>query len=441
MPRTDLDIQQLTDAALEKLRDLRVDAAEMGIGETKGFSLSARLGDVETVEHHLEKSFSVTVYQDHCTGSASSSDFSMESIFATIEKACSIAQFSNPDPYSGLADPDKLAKTFPACDLYHPWDITPTDAIALAIECEKIALSADKRIVNSEGASVSTFNSRSLYANTLGFVGGYELSEHGISCSVLAGMNDEMQRDDEYTVARDPAKLFSIDFIAKKAAEKAVKKLGARRLKTQTCPVIFEATVAKSLLRAFTQAISGGSLYRQSSFLLNALGKPIFPDFINIYQQPHLLSAMGSAPFDREGVATVDQHYVKQGELVSYILGSYSARKLGLQTTGNSGGVFNLSISHTDITLQQLLQKMHRGLLVTELMGQGVNITTGDYSRGAAGFWVENGEIQFPVEEITVAGNLRSFFSGLVAVGNDVDTRGNIRTGSILIDQMTIAGD
>jgi len=431
----------LVETALKKLKSLNLDAAEISLSETKGFSVTARLGDVETLEHHLETSFSVTVYQNQCSGSAASSDFSQESIHATIEKACSIASFSSPDPYSGLADPNRLAKHYPNCQLFHPWPITPTDAIALAIECEKKAIAFDKRIINSEGASISTLNSHNIYANTLDFFGEAHVSEHGIHCSVVASENDHMQRDDDYTIARNPADLKSIDFIAQRAAEKTIKKLCARRLKTQTCPVIFEASMAKSLLRSFVQAISGGNLYRQSSFLLNALGQTIFPKNMNIFQQPHLLSAMGSAPFDSEGVATVDQHYVREGELVSYVLGSYSARKLGLQTTGNAGGVFNLSVTNTDVTLQQLIQKMHRGLLVTELMGHGVNIMTGDYSRGAAGFWIENGEIQFPVEEITIAGNLKSLFAGIVAIANDIDIRGSIRSGSILIDRMTVAGE
>lgn len=441
MPRIDTDARHLVDLSLQKLKSMGVDAAEISLSKTKGFSVTARLGDVETVEHHTEKAFGVTVFQNQCTGSASSSDFSADSILATIEKACSIAHFSNPDPCAGLADPKRLAKTIPNCDIYHPWDISPTEAIQLAIDCEKQAVGMDKRIVNSEGASVSTLISQSIYANTLGFLGEYQATEQGIHCSVLARENDEMQRNDEYTVARNPKDLKPIEYIAKRAAEKTLQRLGSRRLKTQTCPVIFEAPVAKSLLRSFIQAISGGNLYRQSSFLLNALGKPVFPAFINIFQEPHLLSAMGSVPFDNEGVLTVDQHYVRDGVLANYVLSSYSARKLGMQTTGNAGGVFNLSISHTDVTLQQLLQKMQRGLLVTELMGQGVNITTGDYSRGAAGFWVENGEIQFPVEEITIAGNLKTIFEGLVAVANDTDVRSSVRTGSILIDRMTVAGD
>ena len=441
--RLPYDLTDLAQRALAKLNLKGVKEAEISISKTSGFSVSARLGDVETMEHHLETHFSVTVFQDHCTGSASSADFSEEAISSTIEKACSIARFSSPDSYAGLPDPDRLAKTIPDCDLYHPWAISPREAIALAIDCEKKAFAYDKRITNSEGAGISTLSSEVVYANTLGFLGDYRVSQHAINCCVIASDGDKMQRDDEYTTARDPNDLYSTDRVALTAAEKTIKRLHAQKIKTQTAPVIFEASVAKSLLRHFIQAISGGNLYRQSSFLLDALGKPIFPDFMSIFQQPHLRSALGSAPYDSEGVATVDQDYVQNGKLVRYLLGSYSARKLGMQSTGNAGGVFNLSMktSHDEMTLQQLIKKMHRGLFVTELMGQGVNITTGDYSRGAAGFWVEKGEIQFPVEEITIAGNLKSIFSGIQAIANDIDIRGTIRSSSILVDHMTIAGE
>lgn len=432
-----LDLAQFT---LDKIKKSGVDAGEVSIGEFSGFSVSARMGDVETMEHHLEKNFNVTIYDQKRTGSASSSDFSVDSILKTVEKARTIAQFSHPDPFSGLADPNRLAKKIIACDLYHPWEISPADAIALAIECEKKAMSVDARIINSDGAQVSTVNAYGVYANTNGFIGDYRQSDHSMSCSLVAKENGQMQREDEYTTARNPVDLSSIDFIASRAAQKTLGRLNARRLKTQTCPVIFEASVAKSLLGHFTSAISGGNLYRQSSFLLNALGQPIFPDFISIYQQPHLRSAMGSRPFDQEGVETVDQHYIRDGELVNYVLGSYSARKLGMQTTGNAGGVFNLMVDCHPVTLQQLIKNMHRGLFVTELMGQGVNITTGDYSRGAAGFWIEHGEIQFPVEEITIAGNLKKLFSGILGFADDIDVRSSIRTGSVLIDQMTVAG-
>ncbi|MDP1574295.1 MAG: metalloprotease PmbA [Coxiellaceae bacterium] len=434
-------LRLIAENALSEIKKNNIDHAEVMIGEGRGFSVNARLGDVETLEHHDKKSFTVTIIHQQCTGSASSADFSQNSIVATIEKAIAIARFSSSDPFSGLADPARLAFHYPNCELSHPWNITPAEAITLAIDCEKKAVSFDKRITNSDGASVSSVHSHSLYANTLGFLGEYESTEHAISCSVLARDGNHMQRDDAYSVARNPDDLWSIEKIAQSAAQKTVNRLNARKVKTQNCPVIFEASVAKSLLRSLVHAISGSSLYRQSSFLLNKLNTVVFPSFIDVFQQPHLLSAMGSCPFDSEGVATVNQHYIKNGELVSYALGSYSARKLKMQSTGNAGGVFNLSISHMDITLAQLLKKMDRGLLVTELMGQGVNITTGDYSRGASGFWVEKGEIQFPVEEVTIAGNLKNIFLGIVASANDVDTRTGVRTGSILVDHMTVAGE
>lgn len=432
-------MRELAQFAVEKIKSLNV-SADCSLNQTRGFSVTARMGDVETLQHHDEKNFGVTIYHDHRTGSASSSDFSKESIIATIDKAFTIASFSHPDPYSGLPDPKKLAQVQLDCDLYHPWDISPQQAIQMAIDCEKKACAFDSRIKNSDGASVSSITSHVLYANTLGFIGEVTSTEHGMSCGVIAGENDHMQREDEYTVARNPRDLWLTDVVAKRAAEKTIKRLGAKQIHTQTCPVIFEAPIAKTLLRAFIAAISGGNLYRQSSFLLNSLGEKIFPDFVNIEQHPFLLSAMGSTPFDGEGVTVSNQHYIRNGELVSYVLSSYSARKLGLETTGNAGGVFNLSLSHSDLSFEQLIKKMNRGLLVTELMGQGINITTGDYSRGASGFWVDNGEIQFPVEGITIANNLKSMFANLVAVSNDIDTRGTIRTGSILLDHMTIAG-
>ena len=439
-PQVNQDMRDLAKHALRSLEKRGV-TGEIILRNTTGFSVTARLGDVETLEHHDEKSFGVTVFHEQCIGSASSSDWSLNAIDASIEKAVTIARFSNPDPCAGLADPSRFAKYLPDCDLSHPWSIAPAEAIQLAIECEKKACAKDKRIINSDGASVSTLNSQVLYANTAGFLGDYASTEHGVSCSLIAKEKEEMQRDNAYTVARSATQLWSIDTVASLAAEKTIQRLGARRIKTQHCPIIFKACIAKSLLSGLVHAISGGNLYRQSSFLLNTLGQKIFPSFVNIFQEPHLLSAMGSCPFDAEGVETVNQHYVRDGELVSYVLGSYSSRKLGMQSTGNAGGVFNLSITHSDLTLAKLIQTMGRGLLVTELMGQGVNITTGDYSRGASGFWIDNGEIQFPVEEITIAGNLKTMFLGIIASANDVDTRGGIRTGSILLDQMTVAGE
>ena len=426
--------------ALKKFKQLRIATAEFSLSQSSGFTVDARLGEVETLEHHLNKNFSVTVYHDQRTGHASSSDFSVEAIQKTIEKAVSIASFSSQDIFAGLADVSRLAMHYPDCDLYHPWNITPPDAIQLAIACEKKALSFDKRIVNSDGASICSNHAEILYANTLGFLGEFKSSKQVISCSVVASENNKMQRDSDYTIARHAKDLWSADQVAISAAEKTVRRLNPMRVKTQTCPVIFEASIAKSLLGHFVTAISGGNLYRQSSFLLNALGKPIFPVHINIFKQPHLLSEMGSRPFDHDGVATIDQHYIRDGQLENYVLGTYSARKLGMQTTGNAGGVFNLGVNGSG-SVSDLIRKMDRGLFITELMGQGVNITTGDYSRGASGFWVEKGEIQFPVEEITIAGNLKNMFAGIIAIADDVDVRGTIRAGSILIDQMTVAGE
>jgi len=437
--RTKPDIQGLTDFALKKIKGLHVSEAEITCSQENGLSIEVRLGDVETLTHHLDQQFSVTIYDQNRTGTASSTDLSENAVLQTIEKAVSIARFASPDVYAGLPEKDRLAYSYPDCDLFYSWDITTHDMIALAIECEKMACS-DPRISNSEGVSVSTFKSDAIMANTLGFVGRYPVTQHAISCSLLAKDKGKMQRDYSYSVARNPNKLKSYVDIAKDAAERTAKRLNTKSIKTQKCPVIFEAPVAKSLLRSFVGAISGGNLYRQSSFLLNSLNQTIFPDFIDIYQQPHLLGAMGSRPFDSEGVKTCDQHYVEKGRLSRYALGSYSARKLGLSSTGNAGGVFNLSISHSDLSLPELLKEMGTGLFVTELMGQGVNLTTGDYSRGASGFWVENGEIKYPVEEITVAGNLRDMFQSIRAIANDTDCRGSIRTGSILINQITVAG-
>src|SRR3989338_2131063 len=434
-------MNQIQQHALKKLKSLHVDSGEVALHQTKGFSVTARLGEVETVEYHLEKNFSVAIYHQHRCGTASTSDFSIHAIDAAIEKALSIATFSNPDPFSGLADAKKLATVIPQCDLIHPWNITPPEAIALAVACEKNALAFDQRIVNSDGVSVNTIQSDIIYSNTLGFIGEYALTDHSIACSLVAKEKNNMQRDDAYTTARNPAELESIDVVAQRAAEKTVALLNARRLKTQNCAVIFDAPVAKSLLSAFVQAISGPQLYRQSTFLLNAMNTAVFPAFISIQQQPHLPSAMGSAPFDREGVATHNQYYVDNGKLIRYVLDSYSARKLNLETTGNSGGVFNLSITFNATTRDELMQNMKTGLLVTELMGHGTNITTGDYSRGASGFWIEHGKIQFPVEEITIAGNLKEIFSGIVGVANDIDIRSTIRTGSIWINRMTVAGE
>lgn len=425
---------------IERAKKLGVDQIEVTASVESGYAVNARLGDVETLEHHQEKNLQITVYQDQRSGSTTTSDLSSEALNASLDKACAIARYTEQDPCAGLADARLMATDYPDLHLLHPWHLKPEEAIHIAIECEKIALAQDARITNSEGVSVSTYEAFDIYANSHGFLGYFPSSEHGISCSVIAEKNQQMQSDYEYTVAHDPKKLQNIEWVAKQAAHKALQRLGAKKISTRQCPVIFYSSVAKGLLRNFIAAISGYNLYRKTSFLCDHLGKAIFPEHINIYQDPHLPNEMGSMPFDDDGVATKKITYIENGILQSYALGSYSARKLGLQTTGNAGGVFNLLINHSDKDLAQLCREMGSGLLVTEVMGQGVNLMTGDYSVGAFGFWVENGEIQFPVEEITIASNLRDMLKGIQLVGNDIDYRGNIKTGSILLDRMTVAG-
>lgn len=426
---------------LEQARHRGMDQAEASLQHETGFAVSVRQAEVETVEHHQAKTLHVTVYKDHRTGAAATSDLSIEAILAAVDKACSIASYAGQDLFTGLADPQYLATPYPDLQLYHHWDITPAQAIEMAIECDTVARQQDSRITAAEGSSVSSYDSFKVYGNTHGFIGHYAQSLQTINCGVLAQSGEKMQREHEYTVARCAADLDDLVFVAKSAAQKVLQRLDTQRLTTRQCPVIFHAPVAKGLLANFIAAISGRNLYQKSSFLLDHLGKKIFPEFIHIYQEPHLLGGLGSAAFDIEGVRTQDLAYVKAGILQSYVLGSYSARKLQLTTTGNAGGVFNLGISHNDLDLAALLKKMDTGLLVIELMGQGVNIVTGTYSRGAVGFWIERGKIQYPVDEITIAGELSAMFANIVAIANDTDRRGSIRTGSILINEMTIAGE
>jgi PmbA protein len=425
---------------LEQARHRGMDAAEALFSYETGFSVRVRHAEVETVEHHQAKTLHVTVYHDQRTGTAATSDLSVEAILSTVDKACAIAAYAGQDAYTGLADPAHLAKNYPDLQLYHPWDMTTAQAIEIAIECDTVARAQDPRITDAEGSSVSSYDSFKLYGNTNGFIGHYPQSLQTISCAVVAQANDAMQQEHEYTTARSATDLDDPVIIAKAAAQKVLQRLNARRLTTRRCPVIFHAPIAKSVLGHFVAAISGRSLYQKSSFLLDHLGKPVFPAFVHIYQEPHLISGMGSAPFDAEGVRTQNLDYIREGILQNYVLGSYSARKLGLTTTGNAGGVFNLGINHQGMNLAGLLKKMDTGLLVTEVMGQGINIVTGAYSRGAVGFWVERGEIQYAVEEITIAGQLQDMFSHLIAVADDTDCRGSIRTGSILINEMTIGG-
>ncbi len=416
-------------------------AAEVHAGYSTGFNAAVRLGDVETITYNNDKSIGVTVYLDQQQGSATTSDISPAALQSTVAAACAIAQLTGADPYAGLAEEALLAKKYPELDLYHPWDISVEDGIALALKCENYARSLDKRITNSEGATCATHQGLHVYGNSLGFIGSYASSRHSLSCALIGQSGNKMKSDYSFTVARSAADLFPDKWVAEQVVERTVGQLDAQRLSTREAPVIFAADIASGLIGHFIGAIRGSSLYRKSTFLLDHLGKKVFPEFIHIHEQPHLLKGLGSAPFDGEGVNTQPHDFIKDGILQNYVLSSYSARKLNMQTTGNAGGIFNLSIDPTAGDLSDLLKKMGTGLLVTHLMGQGVNIVTGDYSRGATGFWVENGEIKFPVEEITIAGNLRDMFMHIIAVGNDVDRRGNIQSGSILIERMIIAGE
>ncbi len=435
------ELKTIVQTLLDEAKQQGASAAEAGLSREDGLSVSARLGEVESIEHHCDQGLGITVFFGKRKGSASTNDWSAASIKETVSAACSIARYTSEDDYAGLPDKDWLATEFPDLQVYHPWSIDANAAIDLAITCEDAARSFHADISNSEGASVNTHQGIRVLGNSLGFLQGYASTRHSLSCSVLAQRGDSMQRDYWYTVARNANDLEAAVAVGKKAAERTLRRLQARSLSTRECPVLFAAEIAPSLLGSFIGAISGGNLYRKSSFLLDALDTQIFPEFIHLHEQPHIVGALGSAAYDSEGVATRSRDLVTDGVLRSYVLGSYAARKLGLQSTGNAGGVHNLTLTPGNDDFQALLKKMDTGLLVTELMGQGVNMVTGDYSRGAAGFWVEGGEIQFPVEEITIAGNLKTLFKTIVAVGNDVEYRGNSRTGSILVEQMSIAGE
>ena len=434
-------LKNLVQELLDESKKQGATSAEAGLSIDNGLSVNARLGEVETIEHHCDQSLGVTVYIGKKKGSASTNDFSADSVKETVKAACSIAGFSSEDEYAGLPDKDRLATHFPELDRFHPWDIDAEAAIELAVECEDAARSYHDEISNSEGASVSSHQGIRVMGNSLGFLQGYQATRHSISCSVIGERDGDMQRDYWYSVSRQAEKLESAKDVGIKAAERTIKRLGAHSLSTRQCPVLYSAEVASGLIGSLISAISGGSLYRKSSFLLDALDSQIFPEFIRIHEQPHLKMALGSSAYDSEGVATAARDIVTDGVLKGYVLSSYSARKLGLQTTGNAGGVHNLTVDSGVNDFAAMLKQLDTGLLVTELMGQGVNGVTGDYSRGASGFWVENGQIQYPVEEITIAGNLKDMYKNIVSVGNDVDYRGNIRTGSILIEQMSIAGE
>ena len=412
---------------------------EVGANVDSGLSVNVRLGEVETVEHTRDRSFGVTVYFGKRKGSASTADLHAESIGKTIEQACAIARHTEADPCAGLADPARLATAFPDLDLWHPWALTADEAIRLGIEIEDGGRVL-AGISNSEGAGVQTGNSLSVYATSQGFVGRERGTRHSISCTLIAEDDAGMQRDYGYESVRAASDLPPVATVGRKAAERTLARLDARQLDTRDCPVLFAPEVARGLIGHLVSAVSGGSLYRRASFLVDHAGRKILPDFVTIAERPQLRRGHGSATFDAEGVATTDSDLVRDGVLQRYVLGSYSARKLGLQSTGNAGGTHNLVVKTGNDDFAAMLRKLGTGLLVTEVMGQGVSIVTGDYSRGASGFWVEDGAIAYPVEEITIASNLRDMYANLVAIGADVDPRSSILTGSILVERMTVAG-
>ena len=437
------DRSVLTELVINTLAEARqqgADSVEIDVDASSGLEVTARMGEVEKIEHQQEKGIGVTVYMGQCKGSASSSDFGKAAIQETVKAACTIAKYTNEDDCAGLADADLMAQEIPDLELCYPWHITPEAAAEQAIECEGLARQQDPRISNSDGTTISTYTGSHVYGNSHGFVNGWDWSSHALFCNVIAETNQGMQCDGWYSKARDPNKLQNLVEVAKEAARRTVQRLNARKISTRQCPVIFAAPVASELFAAFISAISGNSLYRKASFLLDKLDQRVFAEHIQIYEQPHIKGALGSAPFDDEGLATRDRCFIEHGVLQSYVLSSYSARKLGLSPTGNAGGVRNLTVEPNAGDINDMLQQMGKGLLVTDTMGFGVNQLTGDYSRGVTGLWVENGKIQYAVEEVTIAGNLPEMYRQILQVGSDVDRRKNILTGSVLVENMTVAG-
>jgi PmbA protein len=436
------DLESIIDLALQEARVRGASQAEAAVSQDTGLSVGVRLGEVETLEHQRDRSMGITVYFGKRKGSASTADFSLDAVRATVAKACSIARFTAEDACAGLAEAELMAKQPPSLDLSHPWNVSADRAIEIAKACEAAALAFDSRINNSEGASVSTHQGLHVYGNTHGFIGGYPTTSHTVSCVVLAGSGEDMQRDYSYTSSRDWRDLEDGEAVGRESARRTIARLDPRKISTRRSPILFVPELARGLVGSLIAAVRGSSQYREASFLLNAAGQQVLPAGFSIAERPHIPKAMGSAAFDDEGVATRERELVIDGVLQGYILSSYSARKLGLKTTGNAGGAHNLLVAPSLAGgFDAMVARLGTGLVVTELMGQGVNTVTGDYSRGAAGFWVENGQLQFPVAEVTIAGNLSAMFKGIAAVGDDIDTRGGVRVGSILLDEMTIAGD
>lgn len=428
---------------LEMAKHLGATSAEVDLNEGLGSGVSVRKGEIENLEYNRDKGLGVTVYVGRRKGYASTSDLGEDAISDTVKASLSIAQFTAEDPFSGLAEPDQLAKELRDHDVYHPWDISTDDSIILARECEQAAFDVSSKIKNSEGASVSVQEGQFVYANSNDFMQGYPSTRHHISCSVTAGEGDQMQRDGWWSTARCAEDMESAKTIGALAGKRALAKVGAKKIRTAKVPVLFESTVSAGILRHFVSAVSGGNLYRQQSFLEGKVGESIFPDFLSIEEDPFIQRGLSSASFDNEGVRTKKRAVVTSGKLDGLFLSTYSARKLGLITTGNAGGSHNLFVRSPGAThdFGDLLKMMGTGFFVTDLLGHGTNMVTGDYSRGASGFWVENGEIAFPVQEVTVAGNLKEMFKSISAVGNDVLSRSSFQVGSLLVESMTVGGD
>lgn len=440
LPRLEALVAQIVDEAKQQ----GASACEVGVSLNQGLSVNVRRGEVETLEFNRDQGFAITLYSGQSKGSASTSDTSPAAIKQAVEAALTIAKHASQDPCAGLADAALMAKDLPDLDLYHPWALGADQAIELAQNMEAAAFAVDARLSNSDGASVNLYQGCRVYGNSHGFIGGYAGTRHSLSCVMIAEAQEagerQMQRDYWYDVKRNASNLQAAEAIGRQAAERTLARLGARSVPTAQVPVLFAPEIASGVLGHFIAAISGGNLYRKSSFLEGALGQPVFPSWLSLDERPHLPGLLGSSSFDNDGLATRAQHFVKDGVLSSYLLSTYSGRKLGMPSTANAGGVHNLFVSHGNDDFAAMLKKLDRGLLVTELMGQGVNMVTGDYSRGAGGYWIENGQIQFPVQEVTIAGNLKDMFHNIVAIGNDLDLRGNVRTGSLLIDNMMLAG-
>ena len=441
--RTALDQKELEDIVLLVLDEAKkqgADQAEAAASHDIGLCATARLGDVESLEYTNDRGVGITVYKDKKKGNASTSDFSPEALREAVGKACTFANFTAADEHAGLADAELMAQDIPDLDLAHDWHLQSDAAIRFAIECEDAARSFDKRITNSEGATVNSSGGVRVYANSHGFLGGFPKTSHSISCVVIGEADGVMERDYWYSAARDAAELDSPAEIGRIAAERTVQRLGGRKIKTGNAPVLFAPEVARGFIGHAIGAIAGGAQYRRASFLLNAAGEQIFPEFMQIQERPHIRKGMASAPYDAEGVTTMDRDIVKDGVLQGYVMSSYSARRLGLQTTGNAGGTHNLLVPGNAGDMAELMRMMGTGLLVHELIGSGVNAVTGDYSRGVVGYWIENGEIVHPVHEVTIAGNLKDLYRRISAIGNDQDLRSGIRCGSLLVESMTIAG-